>query len=69
LFADTPNGAKASATVYSIVETAKANNIDILRYLEYLLQLMPSIDFRRHPEMLEDTLPWSDKVQKICKTR
>ena len=37
---DTINGAKASALVYSIVETAKANGLNPFRYLEFLLTEM-----------------------------
>ena len=37
LFSDTPNGAKASADIYSIVETAKANRLDVFKYFELLL--------------------------------
>ena len=42
LFADTPKGASASATVYSIIETAKANGLNVYTYLEYLLLYIPS---------------------------
>jgi len=63
LFADTPKGASASAAVYSIVETAKANNLDVLRYLEYLLLYMPDTDYLNYPEMLEDLMPWSEESQ------
>ena len=41
LFADTAKGADASARVYSIVETAKVNGLDVLKYLEELLLNMP----------------------------
>ena len=42
LFCDTPKGADASAVIYSIVETTKANGIDIRDYLEYLFTVMPT---------------------------
>lgn len=38
---DTPNGVEASPVVYSIVETAKANNLNIYKYLDYLLTELP----------------------------
>ena len=41
LFADTPKGAKASAAVYSLVETAKANGLNVYAYLQHLLMYMP----------------------------
>ena len=40
LFADTPKGASASAAIYSIVETAKANGLDVFLYLEQILMHM-----------------------------
>ena len=43
LFSNTPNGAEASATIYSIVETAKANKIDPYWYFRILLQKIPKI--------------------------
>mgnify|MGYP001278028110 CR=1 FL=1 len=44
LFADTPKGATASAAIYSIIETAKANNLNVYTYLGYLLLYMPDVD-------------------------
>lgn len=41
LFADTVNGAKASATLYSLVETAKANGLEPYAYLRRLFELLP----------------------------
>lgn len=41
LFCNTPNGAAASAAVYSIVEMVKANGLDPYQYLKYLLERMP----------------------------
>ena len=67
LFADTPKGADASAAVYSIAETAKANGLNVYTYLEYLLLYMPDADWRNHPEMLDDLMPWSADVQEECK--
>ena len=67
LFADTPKGASASAAVYSIVETAKANGINVYTYLHYLLLYMPDTDWRNHPEELDHLMPWSAAVQAECK--
>ena len=66
-FSNSQKGAKASATVYSLVETAKANNLNVFKYLRYLLQKMPSLDFKNHPELLGDLLPWAEEPQKTCK--
>ena len=67
LFADTPKGASASAAVYSIVETAKANGINVYTYLHYLLLYMPDTDWRNHPEELDHLMPWAAAVQAECK--
>lgn len=67
LFADTPKGAKASAAVYSLVETAKANGLNVYTYLEYLLMYMPDTDWHNYPEDLDDLMPWEPAVQEECK--
>ena len=61
LFADTPKGADASALVYSIVETAKANDIDIYYYLKYLLIKTPTSLTSR--EELEKLCPWNKECR------
>lgn len=67
LFSDTPKGAKASADIYSIVETAKANGLDVFKYFELLLTVLPCLEFLTNPDILEELLPWNKPVQKICK--
>ena len=67
LFSDTPKGADASAIVYSIVETAKANNLNVYTYLNYLLLYMPGLDYHNDPEVMDDMMPWSERVQHECK--
>ena len=67
LFSDTPKGAKASADIYSIVETAKANGLDVFKYFELLLTVLPSMAFLTNPDIIEELLPWNRSVQKICK--
>jgi len=67
LFSGSPKGATASATVYSIIETAKANDLNPYKYLEYILSDLPGVPFGQHPEYLENFLPWSAKVQASCK--
>ena len=61
LFSDTPNGAAASASVYSIVETAKANDVDVYLYLKYLLLKTPTKD--TSDEELEKLCPWNPECQ------
>lgn len=67
LFSDTPKGAKASAAVYSIVETAKANGLNVYTYLKFLLEQMPNINWNTNPQILETLMPWNDQVQQACR--
>ena len=55
LFADTPKGATASANLYSLVESAKANGIEPWRYLEAVFQRLPAAKSEAH---LDALLPW-----------
>jgi transposase len=48
LFSGTPAGASASAAIYSLIETAKANGLEPYRYLRYLFERVP------HATMAED---------------
>jgi transposase len=41
LFSGTPEGAAASAAIYSLLETAKANDLEPYWYLRYLLENLP----------------------------
>jgi transposase len=64
LFANTPNGAKASAVIYSIVETAKENGLDPYAYLEFLFEKLPATTIPALPTLL----PWTAAVQDALKT-
>lgn len=66
-FADTPKGASASAAVYSLVETAKANGLNVFAYPRHLLTYMPGSEWQQYPEELDDLMPWSPQVQEQCK--
>lgn len=67
LFSDSPEGAEASATVFSIINTATANNLDAYKYLEYLFQRLPNSNFASNFSVLDEYLPWADKVQLECR--
>jgi len=67
LFSDSPRGAEASAAIYSLVETAKANGLNPEKYLTYVMQVMPGKTFRDNPTMLEEFMPWSKEAQELCK--
>ena len=66
LFSGSPKGAAASAAVYSIIESAKANGLDPYKYLHFIFRELPGVQFGQHPEFLEDYLPWSPDVQGAC---
>lgn len=67
LFADSVKGARASGIVYTLVETAKLNHLDVFGYLKYLLESLPELDHRNHPELLESYLPWSETLPESCR--
>lgn len=62
-------GARASVVLYSIVETAKANDLKVYDYLEYLIDELAKHAEDTSCEFLKDLLPWSQTVQEKCKNR
>jgi transposase len=60
LFADTPHGARASAACYSLVETAKANQLEPYAYLRHVLAHIGEADTL---EKYEALLPWNAKLE------
>jgi hypothetical protein len=58
LFANTPRGAKASAILFSIIETAKENGLNPYEYLTYVFKNAPNWDVRNNPNYLEFLMPW-----------
>ena len=67
LFSDSPEGAEASAIVFSIVNTASSNNLDAYKYLDYLFRQLPNINFASDYSVLDKYLPWSAAVQLECR--
>ena len=63
LFSDTVGGAKASANLYSLIETAKANGLDPYAYLRYVFTELPKANT---PEATEALLPYN--IDKACLT-
>lgn len=56
LFAGTPEGAKASALFYSLIETAKANKLEPYSYLRHIFSQLPKAS---SPEEYQALLPWN----------
>jgi hypothetical protein len=60
LFADTVFGAKVNALMYSVVETAKANHVNVRCYLQYLFEEIPKHLDQSDKSFLKEMVPWSD---------
>ena len=67
LFSGSPRGAKASACVYSLIETAKANGLLPRLYIRALLEQVPGSDFLSNSETMDKFMPWSKEMQATCK--
>ena len=64
LFSNTPSGAQGSATMYSMVETAKENGLDPYRYLTYVFKTAPNPDWEQTDAV---QLPWNAPEECHCK--
>ena len=67
LFSDTPRGAIASATIYTMVEMAKAHNLNIYPYLKYVLEHRPNKSWSE--KELARLAPWNQDVIDDCKNK
>lgn len=63
LFSFTPSGAESSSIIYSIIETAKANNLNPFEYIKFLLEKLP----RTKTSDMESLLPWSEALPDYCR--
>ena len=66
LFSQTAKGASASADMYSLVETAKANGLDVFEYLSWMFRQITAAYHSFTDEFLESLMPWSEKAQENC---
>jgi transposase len=64
---DTIDGAKASAIIYSIAETAKANHLKPYNYFEHLLTEIPKHMDDKNLDFLNALLPWAEELPETCK--
>ena len=68
LFCDTQAGANASVIVFTVLETAKANGLNIEAYLTHLLTVLPD-RFAADPKAsLDDLMPWNAEIQRLFRT-
>lgn len=65
LFADTQRGAQASANLYSLIETAKANGLEPYHYLRYLFNALP---LAQNLDQIEALLPYNISVELLSIT-
>ena len=68
MFSNTPRGATASATIYSIIESAKENGLNPLTYLQVLFEKLPNLDLTV-PDALDELLPWSSTLPPECRLK
>ncbi|WP_284284870.1 transposase domain-containing protein, partial [Marinibactrum halimedae] len=59
MFSKSQAGAKASANLYSLIETAKANGLNPYEYLQNIFKELPNVN---DVEQVEALLPWNIKV-------
>lgn len=65
LFATSIKGAKAIATWYTIIETAKANGLEPYSYLKFLLTELPY--YKRDDRDIEELLPWNVNQEDVVR--
>ena len=66
---ESSNGAKASAILYSLVETAKANMVNTYEYFNLLLTEIPKHMDDKDLKFIDELLPWSPRIQQECPIR
>lgn len=66
---DSIDGANSSAIIYSVTETAKANNLNPFRYLEHVLNVMKDHQEDTDYRFMEELLPWSEQQLEICRSK
>lgn len=69
LFADTPKEAKANAILYTLVETARANGLNVYEYQKSLLTELPNSQYLEYPEILDQYLSWSVALPGKCRLK
>lgn len=69
LLADTPKGAFANGVLYTLVESAKANDLDVYEYLKHLLTERPNNHHLEKPSVIDRLLPWSKELPEQCRMK
>ena len=64
LFSFSVKGAESMVTIFSLIETARANDADPYFYLKYLMEQMPKYLYDKGREYMPDLMPWSDVYRR-----
>ncbi len=64
LFSFSVKGAESMVTIFSLIETARANDADPYFYLKYLMEQMPKHLYNKGSEYMPDLMPWSDVYRR-----
>ena len=67
LFSTRLAGAEANTMIYRFIQIAKEHGLNVFKYLTYLFEHLPNVEFLMKPKLLEDFLPWPKKVQEYRK--
>ena len=70
MFLNTAKGAWANSAAYAVCHTARANDLNVYRYLEYIFTELPKLaDEKGNIDIskLDHLLPWSDELPEICR--
>jgi len=65
---DSIDGAKSSAIIYSIAETAKANHLNLFCYLDHVLTVLKDHQDDTDYSFIKKLLPWSDQLPEIFRS-
>ena len=52
--------------LYTLVESARANELDVYEYLKYLLTETPNNHHLEDPSVIDSLLPWSKELPEQC---
>ncbi len=66
MFHNSTDGAETSAIIYSLVESAKRNKLNVMKYLEKVLIEM--MGYNDESENIDELMPWTDKMRRSCST-
>ena len=59
----------AKGVLYTLVESAKANKLDVYAYLKYLLTKMPNNNHQENSTVIGRLLPWSEELPEQCRLK